>query len=72
MTEWYKSNKNDELKKKYDKTEFKKDNKKNKCTDEEKKQLVRNKVKIQSHLKKRNASNGIRTHDIWITLFRSP
>ena len=26
MTEWYKSNKNDELKKKYDKTEFKKDN----------------------------------------------
>ena len=28
MTEWYKSNKNDELKKKYDKTEFEKDNKK--------------------------------------------
>ena len=32
------------LQKKYDKTEFKKDSKKNKCTDEEKKQLVRNKV----------------------------
>ena len=65
MTEWYKSNKNDELKKKYDKTEFKKDNKNNnKCTDEEKKQLVRNKVKIQRLLKKRNASNGIRTRVI--------
>ena len=77
MTEWYKSNKNDELKKKYDKTEFKKDNKNNnKCTDEEKKQLVRNKVKIQRHLKKKGMLRaGFEPAlfiVIWISLFRSP